>query len=222
MDLVVNAVAEVTANFAGPHLWAAAQFARQAHAIEQAGVASPEPPRFHDELQANVVASVLLAACAFEAWAGEIAKRPAEHFPSPFRPALEKGLGELLTWSSARRKYQRLAELSGAPPLDFSAEPDNAIEDLSLLRNKLVHFHPEAPSELVTHAAVSAMLARRCNRSLLLDPRAPHFPMAFASYDCARWAVVTVREFIERFAALRYWHHPWEKPGHAAKLDLPA
>lgn len=62
MELVVEAVAEVTVNFAGPHLWAAARFARQAHETEQVGLASAEPPGFHDELQANVVAAVLLAA----------------------------------------------------------------------------------------------------------------------------------------------------------------
>lgn len=216
-----RAIGEVTANFAGPHLWAAARFARVAYDVEQQGVQSAEPPTFHDELQAHVVAAVLLATCAAEAWAGEVAMRPAEHFAQPFTPGLEQDLANLITWSSIPRKYGTLATLAAQPAPDFKIDPDKALDDLRVLRNALVHFHPESLAQLKTHADVSAMLATRCRRSPLLDPSAPHFPMAFASYDCARWAVQTAQDFIERFAAKCGWGHPWTKPIHAAKLVLP-
>lgn len=168
-----------------------------------------------------MVAAVLLATCAAEAWAGEVAMRAADHYPSPFRPSLEKELAELITWSSIPRKYKALAKLAAQPAPDFAIDPGKALDDLRVLRNALVHFHPESLSQLKTHADVSAMLSTRCKRSPLLHASAPHFPMAFASYDCARWAVQVAREFIERFAAKCGWRHPWTKPIHAAKLALP-
>lgn len=217
----VAAVGEVTANFAGPHLWAAARYARLAHDVEAQGVAAAEPPQFHDDLQAHVVASVMLAACAVEAWAGEVAMRPADHFASPFSPGLETELAKLITWSSIPRKYNALAKLAACPAPDFTIDPDKSLDDLRVLRNALVHFHPESLAQLKTHADVSTMLTTRCKRSQLLHSSAPFFPMAFASYDCARWAVTTARDFIERFAAKCGWGHPWTKPHHAAKLVLP-
>jgi hypothetical protein len=218
---LVAAVGEVTANFAGPHLYAASRYARLAYDVEQQGVQAPNPPQFHDELQAHVVAAVLLAACAAEAWAGEVAMRPQEHFAHPFRPGLEKELADLITWSSIPRKYKALARLAAQPEPDFTIDPDKALDDLRVLRNALVHFHPESLAQLKKHTDVSDMLATRCRRSVLLHPSAPHFPVAFVSYDCARWAVVTARQFIEQFAAKCGWGHPWAKPVHAAKLALP-
>jgi hypothetical protein len=218
----VAAAIEVVANFAGPHLYSAARFARLAHAVEAEGLAATEPPRFHDELQSHVVATVLLSACAAEAWAGEVTMRPAEHFAQPFAPGLEKELTALLRIPSMPDKYKALARLAVQPEPDFTTEPDKGLDDLRRLRNALVHFHPESLSQLKTHADITQRLSTRCMRSVLLDASAPHFPMAFASYDCARWAVETVREFIERFARRCGWKHPWVKPTHAEKLALPS
>jgi len=205
----------VRTNFAGPHLWSAARFARQAHGLEQQGLAVDNPPSFYDEAKAYVVACVMLSVASAEAWAGEIAADPAQYFPG--NAAAPAAMTELVKWSSVSRKYKELARLAG----DSAFDVDEPMRDLILLRNKLVHFHAEYPDARDVHQDVEDRIKVRFTRSPLLHGSAPLFPDAVASYACARWCVETARGFIEAFARARGWTHPWTKPVHVANLELP-
>lgn len=218
----VQATGMVRINFCGPHLWAAARFAGEAHVIEAQGKTAERPPSFYDETRDLVVATIFLSVASVEAWAGEIAADPGKHFPGKELPAVVAGLAEMVKWSSVEKKYERLAELAGGDGPDFGTDPDSEMRDLIFLRNKLVHFHAEWPDSRKVHDEVVQRLEPRFTRSPLLHESGPFFPDAFGSYDCARWSVETARKFVERFAAQQGWTHPWTKPVHAEKLVLPS
>ncbi|MEA2163597.1 MAG: hypothetical protein QOK37_1724 [Thermoanaerobaculia bacterium] len=219
--LKVAATGIVRTNFAGPHLFGAAMFARQAFGLEQTGIASDRPSSFFDETRSFVVAAILLSVACAEAWAGEVAADPDVFFPLKDLATTRAALDEMIRWSSVARKYNRLAELANVAPPDFAAGPDAAMKDLILLRNNLIHFHAEWPDARDVHEKVERCLVGRFRRSPLLHPGGAFFPDAFASYDAARWSVTTARGFVERVAERAGWPHPWAKPIHADKLVLP-
>lgn len=157
----------------------------------------------------------MLSVASAEAWAGEIAADPDIYFPG--NAAAPAAMAKLVKSSSVSGKYKELARVAG----HAAFEVDKPMEDLILLRNKLVHFHAEYPDARTVHQNVEDRIKVRFTRSPLLDESAPLFPDAFASYACARWCVETARSFMEAFARARGWTHPWSKPIHAAKLELP-
>jgi len=129
---------------------------------------------------------------------------------------------EMLRDSNVIKKYQKLAVLAdGSTTLSWMAAEKAALDDLILLRNKLVHFKAEPPWGRSTHNNVKQRLALRFAGSRV-HANVDFFPNGFESYECAKWCVETARAFIVAFAARYGWPVAFvTKPVHAERLKLP-
>ncbi|MFO0642575.1 MAG: hypothetical protein U0183_25315 [Polyangiaceae bacterium] len=220
--VTVSAHGVTWGQFSGQHLWAAAHFAREANRHEEAAMMLPRPEDNHDLVRWHVVTAIMTSAAAVEAYAGEIGAEPEKLFPN--RPPSEARfeIEKMLKGSSILPKYRKLAELAdGSTSLDWMKGEERALNDLILLRNKLIHFSGEPPWARKVHDEVEQRLAQHFAGTPLL-PGARFFPEGFNSYACAKWCVETARAFVVAFAARYSWPVDFStKPVHAAKLALP-
>jgi hypothetical protein len=222
LDPVTLVATAVTwGQFAGIHLWAAANFAREAHRIETEALTLPRPEDRWLMVRYNVVAAIFTAVASVEAYASEVVVEPEKRFPAADMVTLKPKLAKMLKDPSVTRKYEALATLAGGTTPDFTKDPDLAFGDLTLLRNKLVHFKAEPPWARDAHVEVEKRLRPRFTRSRIL-PGADFFPNGFDSYACAKWSVETAKDFVVRFATRFGWECAFiTKESHESKLALP-
>lgn len=218
----LQATAVSWGQFSGPHLWAAAHFAREAHRLEEEGLQLPRPEDNHNIVRWNVIGAVLTSVAAVEAYAGEVAVKPEERFPNQPAATARAEVEKMLKGSSVIPKFRKLAELAdGSTSLAWMPTEEQALDDLIQLRNKLVHFTAEPPWARNAHDMIEQRLSGRFSGSRLL-PGARFFPDGFDSYACAKWCVETARAFVEAFASRYGWPVAFiTKASHAPKLALP-
>jgi hypothetical protein len=221
-NVTLQATAVTWGQFAGRHLWAAAHFAREAHRLEEEALKTPRPEDYEVTVSHYVVASVFASVASAEAYAGEVAVEPGKRFPHLPVPLALSEVAAMLGWSSVLKKYRKLADLAdGSTTLSWMPAEEAALDDLILLRNKLVHFQAEPPWARSAHNDVKQRLSPRFAGSRI-HVNADFFPNGFESYECAKWCVETARAFIVAFAT----HYGWPiafltKPVHAKRLTLP-
>jgi hypothetical protein len=217
-DATLAGTATARPNFANHHLEFALDFARRAYHIETEHAGQGWGSHAVD-VQREVIATVFFSVASLEAWVNEIGADPARRFPALDARLIAAAL-ELAERRQLLEKLQLLAELRQGNPPDYGRPPAQDLPLVVDLRNALVHYRPEFASG-ARHGRIGQRLEQRVQRTPFLSRSEPMFPRGFASYDCARWAVETVRDFLAVFGAANDWPHPTSKPSKAQAMVLP-
>ncbi len=135
---------------------------------------------------------------------------------------LDQTIRERLTgyWISGEKssildKYNHTLELANRTKLDYGAEPGQSAAVLIALRNYFVHHKPENISTSLDPPKLATRLQGRFPDNALMAAAAnPWFPDHAIGAGCARWAHMTARSFVDRWASLmELTSLPYQNPG---------
>ncbi len=205
-------------SFANTHLRTAREFALEVSAIQRQHQAEDLGDHF-DGITAKATATVLCAVAALDAFIAEIQFDHESTFPGQGQAALDEF--KRVHYKSIRVRLESMAALNGRAMLSWDQGIGQQLIALIELRNALVHFTPEWPSESVLHERVSLILTNKFEPTpYRFVPPERIFPRRWASYSCCKWAVETVRSYALAYAAHNGWPCSFTKPVHGA-LPLP-
>jgi hypothetical protein len=184
------------------HLLGAARMRAMAAKVEAENAGAAYGP-FHDSILQFSMSSVMSSAGALEAYANQLIADINE------RAGAQVISRAIFTSPSILKKYDAMARHFNVT-LNATELWYNSAEALVQLRNKITHFQPEWSNRRDIHDAVSQVLNSRFKPAAYLTHE-PLFPLAWASSDCCRWAVMTVLEFIEEFTRATGQDNPLKK-----------
>ncbi len=187
--VTMSATGTVRRNHAVQNLKAATTFAREAGRIEKLHEGE-EFSGFYEDIRSYVNGSVLMSSASLEAYFNEALSNRGED---------KKFIDDIDRISVIQRynMYLRLYKLAQIP---LGGPVAQNVQALIVLRNALVHPRPSIDGEEGPQTKVGKALENRFSRSPFLPTSEELFPMSYASYDCVRWAVVTVIDFCREFA----------------------
>ena len=188
--------------FAFSHLKIATKSAHAAHKIEQENAGAEFGPWFDGILEVVPVA-VVMAAAALESNANEILQEIIDgHAGIPITPSRRQLLKELKDDRSgnAMMKYRRLALFLDVLPDEGPQAWQNA-KLLVRFRNEFMHFKPAWDDEDV-HSGDFVEQMRKRVRTVDAYKQNFIFPYGLMTYDCARWAVMSVVGLSAEFCKL--------------------
>jgi hypothetical protein len=171
-----------------------------------------EQERRKDECRRYVAAAVILSFASLEAAINEVYCDARDGLSGPFQklppfvpgllnefwPVLERQRASTLT------KYQVALELARKTRFELGQPPLQPVLDVKELRNALLHFKPQWDTdehEHHDHAYLERRLRSKFTLSPLYGPGDAFFPKQCLSYGCARWAIESLTDFIEKFAS---------------------
>jgi len=192
-----NLTGSSRANFSISHLLAAARFSREVGKLQSDNKGRPFGDFFED-IQSNVIATVLTATAALESYANELFVDHATVFPNQSSLILVK-LWEVYETKQTLEKFDLALLLLEKDKCDRGASPYQDVASLTKLRNALVHFKPEWTHEQHEHAKVASALKGRIERSPFFVSGEPLFPRGWASHSATKWAVTSIASFIFAF-----------------------
>ncbi|MCA1397220.1 hypothetical protein [Bradyrhizobium sp. BRP56] len=204
LGIQMSAKINLRSNFAIHHLRAAAQAAQSAHAVEKDNDTSKHG-RWFDDMMMHVPVAIVMAAAALEANSNEIVQdildRPALLSVAASHLESVKALKDDLS-GNALDKYRKLANILNKTPVTGGAVWQNA-GDLLRFRNSFIHFKPAWDHEDDIHKGnLVTALRRRLPISPIYNANNFMFPYSLLTYECANWAVQSVRKFADEFCAL--------------------
>jgi hypothetical protein len=206
----VESSATLRTNLSVHHLLAAAYFARQIGLLEKAHNPG-EWGDFFSEILWLSSACVFSCVAGLEAYANELFVDRSQHFHD-LRPEVLDKMWELLEQKPVLDKFDMARLLLDKPPADRGARPAQDIAALVLLRNGLTHFKPEWDNEQTVHTKIARQLQNRFSGTPFLPATESLFPRRWASYGCAKWAVLSCVNFLVDRTNELY-------SGHAILLD---
>ncbi|MEJ1962667.1 MAG: hypothetical protein WDO56_14425 [Gammaproteobacteria bacterium] len=155
---------------------------------------------FFDDIALNALTGVVSVAAGLESYINEIFADRAIRFPN-VPPGLMEELWKAYERNTVLQKYASAYQLATNTPLDLGKSPVQDVAALITLRNALVHFTPEWSYERDIHDRVSSVLRYKIQPNRWFKHQAGLFPMAWASADCAWWALTKAVYFIREFEA---------------------
>ena len=199
------------------HLWSAEHFTRLAAELEAAHTGEA---RFSIRHRSYVLGAVGEAVAFLEAFVNELFQDAADAtkpVPVPGTAVRLQGLSDDLVrlmaayWNStnegervrATDKYDSARLFAGCPRQDRGRLPDQDVPRVIALRNWSVHYRPQSYNhdEPDARAKVEDARARIAENALMASASNPWFPDKALGAGCARWAVQTVRAFVDEFVA---------------------
>jgi hypothetical protein len=158
------------------------------------------------------------AVAFLEAFVNEVFQEAAdatEADPAQAAPVRLRGLSDDLArlmaayWNSTDEgervrtldKYDAARLFAGCPRQDRGRLPDQDLPRVIALRNWSVHYRPQSYShdEPDLRANVEDARSRIAENALMAGSNNPLFPDKALDTGCARWAVQTVRAFVDEF-----------------------
>jgi hypothetical protein len=201
--------------FSTQHLWSAEHFTRLAAELEAAHTGEA---RFSIRHRSYVLGAVGEAVAFLEAFVNELVQDAADATkadPVPGTAVRLRGLSDDLVrlmaayWNSTDEgervrtldKYDAARLFAGCPRQDRGRLPDQDVPRVIALRNWSVHYRPQSYShdEPDLRAKVEDARARIAENALMAGSNNPWFPDKALGAGCARWAVQTVRAFVDEF-----------------------
>ena len=193
------------------HLWAAEHFARLAGELEAAHTGEP---RFSAQHRAYVLGAVCESVFFLEAFINELLQDAKDAVDDVDGPGAVDGLPlnavRLMAayWNSteddnkhvqAIPKYDAAGVFAGHPRSDSSREPHQHLKVLIDLRNWSVHYRPRTMSADNPYTRFDQARTWFTENVLMAGSKNTWFPDKALGADCARWAVKTVRAFVDEF-----------------------
>ena len=203
----MNVIGSVGRNFAEKHLMSAARLSRMCGEYEEEYRGdNQDAMTVHLPVQfAYVSASVLLSVASAEAHVNEMLLRPEEAFSEKSEDDARR-LAEKYEWDKTIPKYQAILGFRGKEPLPEGDGIVPSMKNLIDLRNALTHpktliVTPENDYSQGKKGTTQGLVS--CLRGKFeLNPFVPesrHDLYPYISYGCAKWAVQTARQFMEKF-----------------------
>jgi hypothetical protein len=199
------------------HLWAAEHFTRLAAELEAAHTGEA---RFSIRHRSYVLGAVGEAVAFLEGFINELfqdATDTTKTDPVPGAAAGLRGLSHDVVrimaayWNStdegervrAIDKYDAARLFGECPREDRGRLPDQDVPRVIALRNWSVHYRPQSYShdEPDLRAKIEDARSRIVENALMTGSNNPWFPDRALGAGCARWAVQTVRAFVDEFVA---------------------
>ena len=196
----VSGSAKVRTNLAVQHIFAAANFARNAGELEAAN-AGQSFSGFFEEILWNVSASVFFAVAALEADVNEIFIDADLNFREHEKYITDE-IWRLIEQKSILEKYEMVLTLKKKANFVKGVAFYQNADSLIKLRNALVHFKPEWSDEKMEHLKIENRLNGKFPLSPFLPSSAEFFPKKCMSFGCADWAVKTALSFRGAFSIL--------------------
>lgn len=201
--LTVSAQLRVRADHSVTHLRGAALFASDCKPLE----AEYQWPATREVLLRHVASAsgaVVLSVCALEAFANELQLAAGDGLGSSLDPVVEASPLIHRLWYSVENapllpRFQWVLEVCGLPTLDLGALPSQAVSDLIVIRNALVHYRTEWTDDASTSTQLEDRLAGKFVENLLCTQSQLFFPYRCLGHGCGAWAVRTVLDFVREY-----------------------
>lgn len=191
-------------------LWSARHDAALAKKVESENAGAA--PIFLLQHRAHVCSSILSATAFIESAINELFQDVADGHSSYVGSLGEAARISMKTfWHvsdgagkriQALGKYNMALALNNRPPLDRGADPYQAAQLLTSLRNWLVHYYPESIDLDNPHKLEDKLRGRFSENQLLVGSGNPWFPDKALSADCAKWACASAVALADRLTKL--------------------
>jgi hypothetical protein len=192
----------IKTGFSAVHLLAATDAARNAYAVESANLQAPLGPWF-DKMMRAVPVAIVMAGASLEAAANELL---TDILDGSARLAIANSQRRLLAALKEDRsgnsvdKYDRIGLILGKE-IDCGTAAWQDAKLLVSFRNEFMHFKPmiySSDSESEIKKVEKGLRTRLKNSHAYKSPQI-HFPYAFMTYECAKWAVESVTAFSKEY-----------------------
>jgi hypothetical protein len=178
----------------------AAKFTRKVKGIEDEHAGEPFG-EFFEDIISYTLATILSSMTALESYVNEIYTDRTTYFPG-YHQQLIDDIWQITERRSALEKCQFALSLKDKGKFDTSAKFYQDTSDLVKLRNALVHYKPEWSHEEGEHKKLMKRLRGKFRFSPYYQNPTSAFPNSLMGYECARWSLTTVINFIDKFSEL--------------------
>ena len=198
----------VKINFGLVHMNAARDFAKKCRMIEEDQKHLDWPQPRYQEAARYALGAVILSVAAIEAGINETYLTMADNVGRAVQqlPADKVRLLAIL-WDQVEpfptlKKYQIALVACGQRPFDPGLEPYQSAQDLTRVRNALIHFKPEWDNDSGDHAKLEARLKNRFQETQTwkrAKGARKWFPDRCLGAGCAEWACNTAKSLHDEF-----------------------